>query len=147
MTNANLDNLYRQVLIDYAKNPHNYQKPLPADAVQVEKYNPSCGDIIQIKAQVVADTIEDISFDGNGCAISMAAASMLTDLLRGETLAGAKELLEKFSAMLVTDEEADPALGELALMQGVRKFPTRMKCATLASHATLAVINQVEEEQ
>ncbi|CAK1225822.1 Fe-S cluster assembly sulfur transfer protein SufU [Fructobacillus tropaeoli] len=169
MNQADLGILYRQVILDHAKNPHHF-RTLPASVgQQVEKFNPSCGDVLQVRMVVLENQIQDMSFDGAGCAISMAAASMLTEQLIGQSLPAAREKLAAFSELLMADQgqgqnqdglftgegqsaEAkggqgeDVDLGELSALAGVRQFPTRLKCATLASHAATDLIAKIEGE-
>ncbi|CAK1225927.1 Fe-S cluster assembly scaffold protein IscU [Fructobacillus cardui] len=167
MNQVDLGILYRQVILDHAKNPHNF-RTLPASVgQQVEKFNPSCGDVLQVRMVVLGNQIQDMSFDGAGCAISMAAASMLTEQLIAQSLPVAREKLVTFSKLLMDDQgqnqdglftggmqtfevESGQAevvdLGELTALAGVRQFPTRLKCATLASHAVTALIAKIEGE-
>ncbi|MDF7626362.1 SUF system NifU family Fe-S cluster assembly protein [Lactobacillaceae bacterium L1_55_11] len=147
MSNMDLDNLYRQVIMAHARQPHHYH-PIDEDLpYQARKYNPSCGDIIQLSADVSDGKISDVAFDGNGCAISMASASMMTDAIAGGSIDDAKQLSAAFSAMFTDEKAPDPALGDLEVLAGVRQFPTRIKCATLAWHALDDLLDEAERSQ
>lgn len=133
---SDLEDLYQEVILDHNRNPRNFR--VIDDATRtVEGFNPLCGDKITVYLRLEGDRIADLSFQGTGCAISQASASVMTTLLRGRTVAEAKHLFERFHHLVTHD--ADSAedlteLGELAAMAGVRSFPTRVKCATLAWH-------------
>jgi nitrogen fixation NifU-like protein len=130
-----LEDLYQQVLLDHSKRPRNFGEI--ADGVKVHGDNPSCGDEIDLSVRFgPAQEVEEIKFTGQGCAICMASASMMTTKLKGRSRAEATTLLTAFHA-LVTVGGAPPvrALGDLQLMEGVRKFPQRVKCAMLAWRA------------
>ena len=136
--------LYKEVILDHNKKPRNYHKLETANRTG-EGFNPLCGDKVTIYLRVDDNLVRDISFQGSGCAISMASASLMTEGVKGKTLADVQTLFEKFHA-LVTD--APPAsstpmeLGKLAVFAGVREFPIRVKCATLAWHTLRAAIEQ-----
>jgi nitrogen fixation NifU-like protein len=130
-----LEELYQQVILDHSKRPRNFGE-IPG-AVHVRGDNPSCGDEIDLHVKFAADgRVEDIKFTGQGCAISQASASLMTLKLKGKPRAAAEEMARAFHD-LVTTEVADPPrlLGDLRLLQGVRKFPQRVKCAMLAWRA------------
>lgn len=130
-----LRELYQEVILDHGKNPRNHRFPEPYNR-EGRGYNPLCGDKITLRLQLEGDTICDIGFVGEGCAISQASCSTMTEALKGKTLQEAEGLFEKFHAM-VTEEGApvdDDALGKLAVFAGVREFPMRVKCATLGWH-------------
>ncbi|CAH1850261.1 Fe-S cluster assembly sulfur transfer protein SufU [Convivina praedatoris] len=134
MTLHNLDQLYRQVIMTYAKHPHHFQS-LSADTGQaVTKYNPTCGDLIKLTLVIENGRVQDLSFDGDGCAIFKASASMMTDLINHKSIEEVQRLSQQFSAMM-TDGQTSAALGDACSLIGVRKFPTRIKCATLSWHA------------
>src|SRR5262249_52891346 len=127
--NSELDELYQQVILDHSKRPRNFGE-IADGAVHVHGDNPSCGDEIHLHVKFGTDgTVEDVKFTGQGCAISQASASMMTMKLKGKPRAQAEEMLRAFHD-LVTVDVADPPkmLGDLRLMQGVRKFPQRVKC-------------------
>ena len=126
-----LDDLYRELILDHYRHPHNKGKL--AKATHAEGYNPLCGDEIELDVAILGDTIEDVAFAGRGCSISQASASMMTDAVKGGSVDDAARLVESFRRMM-TDAESEPdeELGDLEAFQGVAKFPVRVKCATLA---------------
>lgn len=133
--NAELEELYQQVILDHSRRPRN-KGEIPG-AIHVHGDNPSCGDEIDLSVQFAPDgSVQDVKFNGQGCAISQASASLMTLKLKGKPRAEAEAMLRDFHD-LVTTEIADPpkALGDLRLMAGVRKFPQRVKCAMLAWRA------------
>ena len=133
--NAELEELYQQVILDHSRRPRNFGE-LP-EGVKVHGDNPSCGDEIDLSVKFSPDGgVEDLKFTGQGCAISQASASLMTMKLKGKPRADAEDMLKSFHD-LVTIEVADPPkmLGDLRLMAGVRKFPQRVKCAMLAWRA------------
>lgn len=132
---SELNDLYQEVILEHSKAPRNFRQPATTNR-KAEGYNPLCGDHYTVFLDVEGDAIRDIGFQGSGCAISRASASMMTQLVKGKTKEEAAQLFDQFHR-LVTGEEAnsgDPALGKLAVFSGVRKFPARVKCATLAWH-------------
>jgi nitrogen fixation NifU-like protein len=138
---SELKDLYQQVIVDHSKKPRNFR--VIADASAVEGYNPLCGDRITFFVKMDGDRITDISFQGSGCAISTASASLATESLKGKTLEEADALFEAFHD-LVTGLEVRPAerppLGKLEAFSGVCDYPTRVKCATLAWHTIKAAL-------
>lgn len=130
-----LAELYQQVILDHSKRPRNFGT-LPV-AVHVHGDNPSCGDEIELHVKFAADGgVEDIKFTGSGCAISQASASLMTTKLKGQPRPEAERLLHNFRALVTSDSPADTkGLGDAVLLKGVRKFPQRVKCATLAWRA------------
>ena len=131
-----LRELYQEVILDHGKNPRNHRFPEPYNR-EGRGYNPLCGDKITLRLQLEGDTITDIGFIGEGCAISQASCSTMTEALKGKTLAEAEEMFGKFHKMLTVDDDPEPdldALGKLAVFAGVREFPMRVKCATLGWH-------------
>lgn len=138
---SNLRDLYQEVILDHNKNPRNYGV-LEPHTHAADGHNPLCGDQLQVQLNLSqAGTIEAIQFTGDGCAISKASASIMTDSLQGLTIAEAQELMAQFQT-LVTDmsTEPDPKLGKLAVLAGVREYPMRVKCATLPWHTFHAAI-------
>lgn len=134
MALSKLDNLYRQVIIDHSSHPHHHGS-LEGSARKIELNNPTCGDVVQLHVRVEDDVITDISFDGSGCSISTASASMMTDAVIGKTVEEARELSEAFSQIVLgneLEEELEDKLGDAAMLSGVSKFPARIKCATLS---------------
>jgi nitrogen fixation protein NifU and related proteins len=141
--NDELKELYQEVILDHNKSPRNYKKLDNANHF-AEGYNPLCGDKVNIYLDIEADKIEDISFQGSGCAISKASASLMTSSLKGKSIKEAKDLFEKFRE-LITGKENDELniekLGKLAVFTGVKEFPSRVKCASLAWHTMLSALN------
>jgi nitrogen fixation NifU-like protein len=130
-----LDELYRELILDHYRNPRN-RAPLESPAVVAEGYNPLCGDEVELRLNIDGDVISDVSFTGRGCSISQASGSMLTEAIKGKTVAQARALAALFTRMM-TDPEFVPEedVGDLEALQGVAKYPVRVKCATLAWHA------------
>ncbi|MDY0408804.1 Fe-S cluster assembly sulfur transfer protein SufU [Virgibacillus soli] len=133
MSFNNLDTLYRQVIMDHYKNPRN-RGTLDGEVLTVEMNNPTCGDRIQLQLSVVDDKINEAKFVGEGCSISMASASMMTQVIKGKSIEEALKMSEAFSHMMLGDEIDFEKLdfGDIAALQGVSQFPARIKCATLA---------------
>lgn len=139
---AELRDMYQEVILEHAKSPRNY-RALPSPTSRAEGFNPLCGDRCTIFLSLDGDVIEDIAFQGNGCAISRASASMLTQSLKGKTTAEAEKLFESFHRM-VTGQNANgdrASLGKLEVFAGVSEFPARVKCATLAWHTLQAALH------
>ncbi len=139
---SDLRDLYQEVILDHNKRPRNF-RALEAANHRAEGFNPLCGDRVTLYLVLEGDTLKDVSFQGSGCAISTASASMLTESLKGKTRAQAEALFEKFHHLVTAEQEpgADPAdLGKLVVFTGVREFPMRVKCATLAWHALNAAL-------
>lgn len=137
-----LRDLYQEVIIDHNRNPRNF-RVIEHPSHQAEGYNPLCGDRLTLYLQVDKDgVIQDASFQGVGCAISVASASMMTDYLRGKSVPEAKRLFEKFHAVVTEDMPPEDAeLGKLIALAGVKDFPARVKCATLCWHTMQAALN------
>jgi nitrogen fixation NifU-like protein len=137
-----LRDLYQSVILDHHKRPRNFHRLGDADHT-AEGDNPLCGDRVRVDLELDGDVIRDIGFVGSGCAISTAAASMMTEALKGKTRAEAEALFERFHGLLTREgepgEEA-PALGKLEAFAGVREFPVRVKCATLPWHTFRAAL-------
>lgn len=135
--NSDLEELYQQVILDHSRRPRNYGELPSPPAVKVHGDNPSCGDEIDLYVQFDNDgRVADIKFVGQGCAISQASASMLTLKAKGRSRDDATKLLQAFQRLLTNqEEEPDDILGDAQLLQGVWKFPQRVKCATLAWRA------------
>lgn len=129
--------LYEQVILDHNKNPRNYKKLADADK-HVEGFNPLCGDHFTVYVKLEGDKISEVTFEGSGCAISKSSASVMTTVLKGKTRAEAEALFQRFHSMITSKPDApidEDALGKLKVFAGVREFPVRIKCATLAWHA------------
>lgn len=136
--------LYEQVIIDHNKNPRNFGE-LPHPTCQAQGYNALCGDQFTVYLRLEDDRISEVSFKGCGCAISKSSASLMTLALRGKTIAEARELFARFHDM-ITSEPGQPIpaeqLGKLQVLCGVREYPVRVKCATLAWHTMLAALEE-----
>jgi len=131
-----LDTLYKEVVLAHYKNPHNYGK-IPAEWGTVEEENPSCGDQFKIGVNIEGDILTEIRFEGRGCAVSMAACSLLTEYVKGKTIQEAIDLIEQY---LVAMKGKGKLTGELAAFSGVCRFPARVLCATLCWKALLKSI-------
>lgn len=140
-----LDELYQDLILDHFKNPRR-RRPLRADEVLVDEENPTCGDHIRLAARVEEGKIADVAFDGRGCAISMASASMMADRLVGMSVADARRLIADFVAVVRGEKNLSPEeLGDLIALEGVREFPLRVKCATMAWHAAGKALEILEK--
>lgn len=129
--------LYHELILDHGVSPRNYHK-IEFASHEATGYNPICGDKITLFLKVVDDTIKEVSFTGEGCAISMASASLLTETLQGKTIEEAEALFAKFKNMLTTDNPND--LDKLNALSNVKAFPARVKCATLSWHTLLSAL-------
>ncbi|BCX89227.1 nitrogen fixation protein NifU and related proteins [Methylomarinovum tepidoasis] len=141
-----LRDLYQEVVFDHNRNPRNFRPMEDADRV-IEGHNPLCGDRITLYLKLDGDRIADVSFQGQGCAISTASASLMTEIVKGKTLAEAEKLFEAFHK-IVTGQDDDlkrEELGKLAVLAGVRQYPSRIKCATLPWHSLEAAIKGEQE--
>ncbi|HDP35114.1 MAG TPA: SUF system NifU family Fe-S cluster assembly protein [Candidatus Hydrogenedentes bacterium] len=140
---ADSRNLYEQVILDHNKNPRNYGKPAAADTI-IDGLNPLCGDSFKIYVAFQNDVIECLHFEGDGCALSKASASLMTVLLEGKTREAALELEEALAAMLKSSPDTpvdESILGPLAAFSGVREYPTRIKCVMVAWQALAAAFS------
>jgi nitrogen fixation NifU-like protein len=134
-----LRELYQQVILDHHRKPRNFRK-LSQPTRHAEGHNPLCGDHVAVDLSIEGDVIRDIGFQGSGCAISKASASMMTGSLKGKTLAEAEEMFVRFHRMVTEESAEGEALGKLAVFAGVREFPSRIKCATLPWHTMHAAL-------
>ena len=136
-----LRDLYQEVILDHNRRPRNFGCLAGANR-RAEGFNPLCGDRLTLYLKLVDGVIEDVRSEGTGCAISTASASLMTEALKGKTEEQAKALFEGLHALLTSGDGADPAvpLGKLEVLSGVREFPVRVKCATLAWHALQAAL-------
>jgi nitrogen fixation NifU-like protein len=138
-----LRDLYQDVILDHNRRPRNWGTLADADA-RAEGHNPLCGDQLTLTLRLAADRIDAARFEGSGCAISKASASLMTEAIQGRTVDEAEELFARFHELLTGDPAvraaAGPALGKLAVFEGVREFPVRVKCATLAWHTLRAAL-------
>ena len=143
---SELSELYQQVILDHNKKPRNFHKLETANR-SAEGYNPLCGDQLTVYLQLEDEVVKDVSFEGSGCAISKAAASMMTQNIKGKTKQEAETLFSEFHRMVTgeLDEETQPNnLGRLTIFSGVRDFPARVKCASLSWHTMHAALNNQE---
>ncbi len=142
-----LRQLYHDVIVDHNRSPRNFRRPETVDRV-AEGFNPLCGDKLHVYLDVVDGKIADVSFEGSGCAISIASASMMTEALLGMDESEAEALFSEVHSMLTESDFApDPAkLGKLAALASVRDYPTRVKCASLCWHTLLAALNDTGAE-
>ena len=139
---SDLRELYQQVIIDHSRSPRNF-KQLEEASHSAEGYNPLCGDQITVYVLVDGEVVKDVSFKGSGCAISKASASLMTATVKGKTVKEAEEMFGRFRDMVTAAHDAEideAALGKLAVFSGVREFPVRVKCATLAWHTLHAAL-------
>lgn len=145
---SNLDQLYRQVIMDHYKNPRN-KGTLEDGALTINMNNPTCGDRIQLHLKVEDGKIESAKFDGEGCSISLASASMMTQAVKGKSVEDAVKLAKIFYDMMLGNDYDDESfdLGDIEALQGVSKFPARIKCATLAWKAMEQGVGKDEEEE
>ena len=143
-----LDELYKEVILDHYKNPRN-KRDVPGAGLTCSRNNPLCGDRLTVYLKLDGDTIETVKFEGSGCAISKASASLMTEALKGKTREEAEALFRCFHQLLT--DEAEPTgesrrdLGKLEVLAGVREFPMRVKCATLAWHTFRAAVDKSQE--
>ncbi|AEB12631.1 Fe-S cluster assembly sulfur transfer protein SufU [Marinithermus hydrothermalis] len=139
-----LDELYKEIILTHYKNPKNYG-PLPDATLTLSGHNPSCGDQLELHLKLEDGRITNVTFSGQGCAISQASASMMTELIKGKPLAEALELSRKFKAMVVEGAPPAPELGDLKALSGVSKLHARVKCATLAWTTLEEAARQLEK--
>jgi nitrogen fixation NifU-like protein len=137
---SDLSDLYQEVILDHNKRPRNF-RAIEAPSHHAEGYNPLCGDRLKLFVTVEGDRIADLAFQGSGCAISKASASLMTDALKGLTVGEAQQLFERFHRMVTTPPDVPVEdLGKLSVFAGVREFPVRVKCASLAWHTLKAAL-------
>jgi nitrogen fixation NifU-like protein len=144
---SDLRELYQEVILDHSKKPRNFRKIEGADR-QAVGYNPLCGDKLTLFLDVEDGVVKDAGFQGSGCAISTASASMMTEAVKGKSVDEAEKLFEQFHQMVTAPPDADidaSGLGKLQVFSGVREFPARVKCASLAWHTVLAALHGEEE--
>jgi len=144
---ADLGELYQEVILEHSKAPRNYRRPVGANR-EAEGYNPLCGDRCTVFLDVEGDAIKDIGFQGSGCAISRASASIMTQSVKGKSKEEARRLFEQFHRLVTGNESAIASaqeMGKLAVFAGVSKFPARVKCATLAWHTLQSALEGKRE--
>lgn len=138
---SDLGDLYQEVILDHNRRPRNFRAIDDASRTQ-EGFNPLCGDRLTLYVTLDGDVIRDVAFQGSGCAISKASASLMTEALKGKTVTEARELFERFHGMVTSSPDTPAAdLGKLSVLSGVREFPTRIKCASLAWHTLKAAVS------
>ena len=143
---SDLRELYQDVILEHSKAPRNFRE-LPKANHKAEGYNPLCGDHFTVYLDVEGDKIADVTFQGSGCAISKASASMMTQSLKGRSKEEATKMFERFHELVTGHESGDrEALGKLAVFAGVSEFPVRVKCATLAWHTLQAALEGKQEK-
>jgi nitrogen fixation protein NifU and related proteins len=141
-----LDELYQELILDHYRRPHNHRRLENPDRM-AEGYNPLCGDRVTVFLKLDGDRVREITFDGGGCAISTASASIMTDTLKGKTLSEAKELFRRFHDLVTGgsgEEQVGAGLGKLDVFAGVCRYPVRVKCATLAWHTFVAAMDNAK---
>ncbi|MCL4312934.1 MAG: SUF system NifU family Fe-S cluster assembly protein [Actinobacteria bacterium] len=164
---SGLEDLYREIILDHYRNPRNRGELDTPPAKRIEAFNPLCGDEVVVYLNVEDDKIADIKIAGQGCSISQSSASLMSQAVKGKDISAARELIRSFKAMMsihesklesTSSEELDEdqqvedvvvnpeAMGELAALQGVVKFPVRIKCATLSWNALAQGLDEIEEE-
>jgi nitrogen fixation protein NifU and related proteins len=144
---SELSELYQQVILDHNKKPRNFRKPDTANHI-AEGYNPLCGDQLTVYLDLEDGLVKDVGFEGSGCAISKAAASMMTQAVKGKSKEQAENLFNEFHSMVtgeLNEETEENNLGNLKIFAGVREFPVRVKCATLAWHTLHAALNKKDQ--
>jgi nitrogen fixation NifU-like protein len=136
---SDLRDLYQEVILDHHRKPRNYGA-MAAPSGRADGHNPLCGDRVTVYVRVAEDRIADVSFEGSGCAISKASASIMTDCVKGRSIGETSALFDAFQALVTGGTPASDDLGKLEVFAGVRDYPSRVKCATLAWHALLSAI-------
>lgn len=140
---SELGDLYQELILDHNRRPRNCRR-MEGAVCSADGYNPLCGDRVTVYVNVEGDVVADISFEGSGCAISTASASLMTESVKGKTVKEARALFERFRSLVTggqTDAPEDKSLGKLMVFSGVGKFPARVKCATLAWHTVKAALD------
>ena len=141
-----LAELYQDVILDHSRHPRNFGHPEDANR-EAQGNNPLCGDRVTVFLRIDGETIGEAYFEGKGCAISLASASMMSEMVKGKTVAEARILFDRFHRLVTGAGDGDgDGLDELAALSGVRDFPTRIKCATLPWHTMTAAIDRLDEE-
>lgn len=138
-----IDDLYQEIILDHSKKPRNFG-PLENASAHAEGFNPLCGDRLTLELKLDGDIVKDARFRGAGCAISVASASLMTEALKGKTREQAEQMFQRFHQLLTTDAPQPEDLGKLAVFSGVREYPMRVKCATLAWHTLHAALQNQE---
>ncbi len=141
---SELRDLYQELILDHSKRPRNFKR-IECASCTAHGRNPLCGDRLEVFVEIEGDRVKDIGFVGNGCAISTASASMMTESLKGKTVEEVRRAFERFHDLLTGDGAGSVDLGKLAVFSGVREFPVRVKCATLPWHTLKAAIDHKDE--
>jgi nitrogen fixation NifU-like protein len=146
---AGLEDLYREIILDHYRTPRN-RGELEPPAVSVEGHNPLCGDEIRVYIDVQDGKVADVKFSGSGCSISQSSASMMTNAIKGKSIEDVKGIVRKFKHMMTVEEDETPLdenvkLGDLEALQGVVKFPVRIKCATLSWNTLVDALALIEK--
>ncbi|NBV73920.1 MAG: SUF system NifU family Fe-S cluster assembly protein [Actinobacteria bacterium] len=142
-----LEDLYREIILDHYKNPRN-RGELPEPAISVEGHNPLCGDEITLYLDVADDVVRDVKVSGQGCSISQSSASMMTQAVIGRSVTEVRAVIRRFKSMMAIEEDgleatdAEISLGDLEALQGVVKFPVRIKCATLSWNTLIQALDE-----
>lgn len=136
--------LYQEVIIDHGRKPRNFFANLDANHIK-EGFNPLCGDKLTVYVTERGSVVEAVSFQGCGCAISMASASLMTESIKGKSVQEINNLFENFHNMVMSGKMSEPDIGKLAVLAGVSEYPARVKCATLAWHALIAALKDNPE--
>lgn len=144
MGNSDLRELYQEVIFDHNRSPRNFRTMDDADRM-ADGHNPLCGDLLTVFVKVKDDRVEDVSFVGQGCAISTASASLMTEAVKGQPLAEIESLFQDVHLMLTESHPEGRDFGKLEVLSGVREFPARVKCASLAWHTLHNAITQASE--
>jgi nitrogen fixation NifU-like protein len=141
---SDLAELYQEVILDHNRRPRNF-RAIDGASRRQEGYNPLCGDRLTLYVTIDGERISDLAFQGSGCAISKASASLMTEALKGKTVNEARALFDRFHEMITSSPDAAAAdLGKLSALAGVREFPTRVKCASLAWHTLKAAVSDAD---
>jgi nitrogen fixation NifU-like protein len=139
---SDLRELYQTTILDHNKQPRNFRVPEGANR-RADGHNPLCGDRVSVHVRLEGDVVADVGFQGNGCAISTASASLMTQAVKGRSVAESQKLFDAFHELVTSDPQREPdpsAVGKLAVLGGVREYPVRVKCATLAWHTLRAAL-------
>lgn len=140
---SDLNDLYQELIIDHSKRPRNFHR-LQDPKHTAQGYNPLCGDKITLDLKLTGNHINEIAFQGSGCAISTASASLMTESVKGKTRQEAEVLFDKFHNLITSEKPDASGMGKLAVFSGVREFPARVKCATLAWHTLRAALQKTD---
>jgi nitrogen fixation protein NifU and related proteins len=145
MNDIEITDLYQEMIVDHSRKPRNFRR-LENATHRAEGFNPLCGDKVTVYADIEDGVVRDISFEGEGCAISTASASLMTEAIKGKSKQEVEQLFARFHDLATGKDGSDPSgLGKLAVFSGLRGFPTRVKCATLAWHTLRAALEQTRE--